>query len=234
MTKCGICNADNRDLDVRCSSCGSILQDSVKALDLFSTIFNIWRSPDSTLRKVVLASHRNYALLLATLEGIALSFLSLYMVKAADIYSLDFTRLLLTGIVVGVVVFLPALYFFSVLSYFTLRVKRTGATIRGYIAGITYSLHPLAVGAAFLVPMEVAVFGSYLFSNNPPPQVINPVSFYFLAFLDVVFASAAFVLLLRFTKVVFGVRVIMIGVAALFSGVFAVAVEVAKRILLTK
>lgn len=234
MTKCRICNADNRDLSVRCASCGSILQDSVKALDLFSTVINIWRYPDSTLRKVVLASHRNYALLLAALEGIGLSFLTLYIVKAADIYSIDFTRLLVTGIVIGIVVFLPAVYFFSVLSYFTLRVKRTGATVRGYIAGIVYSLHPIALGAVFLVPMEVAVFGSFIFSNNPPPQVINPLSFYFLAIVDVVFALAALRLILRLAKVIFGARAVTIGLVALFSGVFAVALEVAKRILLTR
>lgn len=234
MNKCQVCNADNLDLAVRCSSCGSNLQNSVKALDLYSTIFNIWRYPDSTLKKVVLATHRNYSLLLAALEAIGLSFLAMYMVKAADIYSVDFTRLLVTSIVIGLIVFLPAIYIYCGLSYLTLRVRRTGATLRGYIAGIVYSLHPLALAAVFMVPMEVAVFGSYLFSNNPPPQVINPVSFYFLAFLDIVFAIAAFGLVLRLTKVIFGIRVTIIGLAALFCGVFAVAVEVAKYVLLNR
>lgn len=234
MTKCQVCGADNLDLAVRCTACGGILQDSVKALDLFATIFDIWRYPDSTLRKVVLATHRNYSILLAALEGIGLSFLALYIVKAADIYSVNFTRLLATGVAIGIVVFLPSIYFFCGLSYLTLRVRRTGATFRGYASGIIYSLHPLAIGAVILIPMEVAVFGSFLFSNNPPPQVINPVSFYFLAFLDVVLASAAVALILRLAKVVFGVRILVIGLAALFTGVFAVTAEIAKRILLGK
>lgn len=234
MTKCHVCEADNLDLAVRCKSCGSILQDSAKALNLFSTIYNLWRFPDQTLKKVIIASHRNYTVLLAALEGIGLSFLTLYIVKAADIYSVDFTRLLVTGIVLGVVVFLPALYVFSGISYLSLRVSRTGASVMGYISGMIYSLHPFAIGAAFLIPMDVAVFGSFLFSNNPSPQVINPISFYFLAFLDIVLLAAAVALILRFSKVVFGRKVTLLGIGALFVGVFALALEIAKFVMLAK
>ncbi len=234
MTRCQVCDAENLDLAVRCSSCGSRLQDSVKALDLFSTIYNLWRYPDSTLKKVVLASHRNYTILLAALEGIGLSYLGLYIIKAADIYSVDFTRLLVTGLVLGIVVFMPAVYMFSGVSYLTLRVRKTGAPFWGYISGIVYSLHPLAIGAVVLVPMDMAVFGSYLFSKNPSPEVINPVSFYFLAFLGVVLLAIALALVIRFAKVVFGQRVVFLGIGALFVGFFALAAEVAKRILLSK
>lgn len=234
LTKCHVCGADNLDFAVRCSSCGGILQDTVKALDLFSTIYNIWRYPNSTFRKILLATHRNYSLLLVILEGIGLSFLTFYIVKAADIYTLDFSRLLLTCIALGVVVFVPGIYAFCVLSYFALRVRETGASIKGYISGIIYSLHPVALGAVFLIPLEVAVFGSYLFSYNPSPQVINPLSFYFLAFLDVVFGAAAFLLVLRLMDVLFGARVRMIGLVVMFSCVFVIAAEIARRILLNK
>ena len=228
-----MCGAENFDLAVRCSSCGSILQDSVKALNLFSTIYNLWRFPDSTLKKIVLASHRNYTILLAALEGIGLSFLGLYIIKAADIYSINFTRLIMIGVVLGIVVFLPAVYLFSGLSFLTLRVRKTGAPFWGYISGIVYGLHPLAIGTLLLIPMDMAVFGSFLFSNNPSPQVINPVSFYFLAFLGVVLLAIAAALIIRFAKVVFGQRVVFLGIGALFVGFFALAAEIAKRILLS-
>ncbi|HQT90672.1 MAG TPA: hypothetical protein PL001_01435, partial [Candidatus Kryptobacter bacterium] len=175
MSKCQVCSADNLDFATRCKSCGGILQDSVKALDLFSTIYSVWRFPDSTLRKIVLATHRNYSLLLAALEGIGLSFFALFIVKAADIYSLQFPLLLGAGLALGLIVFLPSIYAFGALSYATFRVRRTGASLKGYISGLVYAMHPIALGAVILIPMDVAVFGSYLFSNNPPPQVINPV-----------------------------------------------------------
>lgn len=229
-----MCETDNLDLAVRCSSCGSILQDSVKALDLFTTIFNIWRYPDATLRKIILASHRNYSLVLAALEGIGLSFLALYIIKAADIYSVQFGRLLIIGSILGLVVFLPAVYAFGGVSFVALRGWRSGASLKGFLSSIIYALHPLAIGTVLLVPMQVAVFGSFLFSNNPSPQVINPVSFYFLAFLDIVFVIAVFYLLLRLAKVVFGTRVLLISFVVLLSGVFAVALELAKRIMLSK
>ncbi len=232
--KCQVCNSDNLGLAVRCSSCGSILQDSVKALDLFTTVFDIWRYPDATLKKIILATHRNYSFLLAALEGIGLSFLTLYIVKAADIYSIQFGRLLLTGTVLGIAVFLPAVYLFGVVNFVVLRVWRSGASMKGFLSSVIYSLHPIALGAVLLVPMQVAIFGSFLFSNNPPPQVINPVSFYFLAFLDVVFVISVFYLFLRLAKIVFGTRLLLISFVVLLSGVFAVALEIAKRIMLNK
>jgi hypothetical protein len=234
LSKCQVCSADNLDFATRCKSCGSILQDSVKALDLFSTIYNVWRFPDSTLRKIVLAVHGNYSLLLAALEGIGLSFFALFIVKAADIYSLQFALLLGAGLALGLVVFLPSIYIFGSVSYAAFRVSRTGASLKGYISGLVYAMHPIALGAVILIPMDVAVFGSYLFSNNPPPQVINPVSFYFLALLDLVSLAAAFVMVRRLTKVLFGVRLWAIGLAVVFTGIFAAAVEVAKQILLNR
>ncbi len=206
----------------------------MKALDLFTTIFNIWRYPDQTLRKIILASHRNYSLVLAALEGIGLSFLTLYLVKAADIYSIQFGRLLIAGSILGLVVFLPAVYAFGGVSFVTLRVWRSGASLKGFLSSVIYALHPFALAAVLLVPMQVAVFGSFLFSNNPSPQVINPVSFYFLAFLDIVFVVGVFYLLQRLAKVVFGTRVLLISFVVLLSGVFAVALEIAKRIMLGK
>ncbi len=229
-----MCGTDNLDLTVRCSSCGSILQDRVKTLDLFATIFNIWRDPDRTLRKIILASHRNYSLVLAALEGIGMSFLTLYLVRAADIYSIQFGRLLIAGSLLGLVVFLPAVYAFGGLSFVALRIWRSGASSKGFLSGVIYALHPLALAAVLLVPMQVAVFGSYLFSNNPSPQVINPVSFYFLAFLDIVFLVGVFYLLLRLAKVVFGTRILVVSFVVLLAGVFAVALEIAKRIMLSK
>ncbi len=233
-TKCQVCGSDNLDLAVRCASCGSILQDSVKSLDLFSTVYNLWSFPESTLRKVILATHRNYSVLLGILEGIGLSFVMFYVVKAADIYSVSFPRLIVAGISLGIAVYFPSILIFSLLAYLIFRVRRTGASLRGFVAGMLYTLHPVAIGAVFMLPLEVAVFGSYLFSNNPAPQVINPVSFYFLAFLDVVFGGAVLLSIWRLSKVLSRSWKFMAGTSGILAVIFAVASEVAKHILIQK
>lgn len=232
LTKCPVCNADNLDFSVRCISCGSYLQQNVRTLDLFSTLFNLWRYPDFTLRRIVLATHRNYTILLAILEAVGLSFLFLFVVKAADIYSVELPRLLNVGVSLAVIVFLPSIYLISALNYLIVRLKRTGASFKGFASGIIYSLHPIAVSAIIFLPTGIAVFGAYLFSNNPSPQVINPLPFYFLGFLDFVFGTAPFFFVVRLTQVLFGSKILVAAFAAISSVVLFTAFEVAKYILL--
>lgn len=232
LTKCPVCNTDNLEFSTRCISCGSFLQQSVRTLDLFSTIFELWRHPVFAIRRILVAEHKNYTVLIAVLEAVTLSFLSLYIVKAADIYSVELWKLIVTGTGLALVVFLPALYVFFVLSYLILGPKKRGVTIKGFISGIVYSLHPLAFSAAVFLPATIAVFGPYAFSNNPPPQVINPLPFYFLGFLGLASGIAALVFTTRLVHILFGKRIRVTVLTAVFLCVFAAALEIAKHILL--
>lgn len=161
LDKCPICNTDNPDFALRCKSCGSILQQSVKTLDLFSTIYDLWRYPDFTFRKIILAEHKNYTVFMALLEGIGISYFFMFVVKAGDIYSIDLWRLVVSGVGLAIFIFLPFLYVFSIVSYLTLRTVQTGVTLKGFISATIYGLHPVAFSAIVLLPAEVAVFGAF-------------------------------------------------------------------------
>lgn len=232
MNKCEVCSSENFDFSLRCSSCGGLLQQSPKTLDLFTTISNLWRYPDFTFRKIILAEHRNYTTLIGLLEAIGLSFLFLFIIKAGNVLSIDLLQLLSTGIGLSIVVFFPFLYLFSSLSYFPAGVSRTGASLRGFTASMIYALHPIAISAIIILPSEIAVFGVYFFSNNPSPQTINPVPFYLLGFLDCLLGIAAFVLVARLTKLLFGTK----KKATIFVGIFFIllvaVMEITKRILI--
>ncbi len=231
MTRCAVCNSENLDLAIRCGSCGSLLQQRAKTIDLFDTLFNVWRYPDFTFRRVILAEHRNYTIPLAFLEAIGLSFFFLFIVKAGDIFSIDLGRLLTTGVGLAVVVFLPFLYLFVLAGYFLAGVSRTGASRGGFTAGMIYAMHPIALSAIIILPSEIAVFGSYVFSNNPSPVTINSVPFFLLAFLDIFLGLAAALSIARLTKLLFGTMKKAIIFAGNFFILWVVAVEIAKRLL---
>lgn len=231
LTICSVCGANNPEFSTRCSSCGGTLQEKAKALNLFSTVFGLWRYPDYTMRKIILAEHRNYAFLLAALESIFLGFLFLFIVKAGDIYSIELPRLLLACLLSGIVLFLPTLYISSTVSYLVLRAYRTGVTLRGFLAGTFYGLHPLALGAVLFLPMEVAVYGPYILSNNPPPWVINPPPFYLFAFLNLMIFVAVVNFIVRLTRLIFSrtfTVALLIGVPVIF---FVVMTDIAKHLL---
>lgn len=123
---------------------------------------------------------------------------------------------------------------FSIVSYLTLRTVQTGVTLKGFISATIYGLHPVAFSAIVLLPAEVAVFGAFFFSNNPSPSVINPLPFYFLCLLDIVFVFAAFMFIAKLAKLLFGKRKFV----AVFAGIFFIfllaTMEIAKRILVAR
>ena len=231
MNICQICNSANRDFALRCVSCGGILQQRTKTLDLFSTIYNLWRYPDFTFRKIILAEHKNYTILIGLFEAVGFAFFSLFIIKAGDIYSIDLLRLLVAGFSLSIAVYFPFLYLFLLLSYVSARVSWSGASLKGFMAGMIYSLHPIGLSALVILPTEVAVFGPFIFSNNPSPQTINPPPFYLLGFLDCLLGVAAVIFIVRLTKVLFS----SVKKAAIFAGfffiLFFVAIEVTKRAL---
>ncbi len=232
LNRCNVCNSDNLDFALRCVSCGSILQQSTRTLDFFSTIYNLWRYPDFILRKIILAEHRNYTILLALIEAIGLSFFALFLFKAGDIYTIELWRLLLSGIGIGVLIFFPCIYLYAIASFLVARVWRSGAPLKGFVSAIIYALHPVALSAIVLLPAEVAVFGSYLFSNNPSPQIINPLPFYFLGFLDFVAALAALILVNRLSRLLLRERIWIVAFLAVFLAFSFVSTEIAKSILI--
>ena len=231
LTKCTVCSSENKDFSFRCSSCGSILQQQTRTLDLFSTIYNLWRFPDFAFRRIVIAEHRNYTFLLALFEAIGISFLFLFVTKAGDFVSINLGQLVSMGLELAVAVFLPFVYAFSILSYFLARVSTTGARLRGFTAGLIYALHPVAISAMVILPAEIAVFGPYIFSNNPSPQIINAVPFYLLGFLEFLLLIAALIFVVRLTMLLFRSR----KRAAIFVGIFFillfVTTEITKRVL---
>lgn len=219
------------DFAVRCVSCGSNVQQRVRTLDLFSTIYNLWRFPDFTFRRIILAEHKNYTLPVALVEAVGFSYFSMFIVKAGDIYSIDLWRLVVSGFTMAAMIFLPLLYIFSGVCFLVTRASRRGATLNGFISAMIYSLHPIAFGAIILLPAELAVFGPYLFSNNPSPAVINRIPFYSLSLLEIVFASFAIVIAGRFTKLLFGNRKKLSIFAGIFFIFFIAALEIAKKTL---
>jgi hypothetical protein len=118
---------------------------------------------------------------------------------------------LLLGPVVGVILFLVLSRLLSAVSRVTGR-KITG---RNSFALFAYAASPIVLSLVIVFPLEIAVFGVYLFDNNPPPMVLNPIAFIVLAGIDLIAAVGSVVLL------GIGIRV-MVGCSRFISGLLAV------------
>jgi hypothetical protein len=81
---------------------------------------------------------------------------------------------------------LGAVLFFVLARFLTLVTPMGGRKVgtRNAFALLAYSVVPVVLSLVFIFPIEIAVFGVYLFDTNPPPIVLNPMAYIVLVGLD--------------------------------------------------
>lgn len=216
---CPVCGTENDDFAVVCVSCKGYIQAKVDTLDLFQTIWGLTESPGATFRRIALAGSKNYVLPLTFVFGIALVYALLwhanYGVREPQLTTLLGIGLLV-GPVLGVILFIVLSRLLSAVS----RITGRKITARNSFALFAYAATPIVLSLVIVFPLEIAVFGVYLFDNNPPPMVLNPIAFIVLAGLDLIAAVGSVVLL------GIGIRV-MAGCGRFMSGLLAVVATAA-------
>ena len=89
-----------------------------------------------------------------------------------------------------------------------------------------YASVPIVYSLVLVFPIEIAIFGPYFFSDNPPPLVIDPVAYIVLLGFDGAAVLWSLALLIEGTVVVNGFsRVKAAILAAIMYPVFAHARE---------
>jgi len=209
-----VCGTENDDLAVVCTSCKGYIQAKVDTLDLFHTMWGLMESPSTTFRRIALAGTKNYAILLTVAFGVAMAYGLLwhgnYGVREPQLTTI-LGMGLLAGPVLGVIAFVVLSRLIRLLS--PLGGRKISA--RNGFALLAYSGVPVVMTLVVLFPIEIAVFGVYLFDVNPPPLVLNPLAYIVLVGLDGIAAVWSAVLL------GIGIRV-MAGSRGWFAALLAV------------
>lgn len=198
MITCSVCGKENDDLSIVCSSCKSYLQGKVDALDLFQTIWGLAESPGKTFKRIVLAKHKNYTLLLAFVFGIRLV-LDIAWYKSIGDRVPSLITITGAAFVLGPLAGCILLFVGSLLLQSMTKLMGGKATRRNLFAAIAYAAVPAALSLVFLFPIEVAVFGIDFFGKNPPPSVIKPLEYSILLGLKGLAAVWGAALLIRAT-----------------------------------
>ena len=217
MIVCSVCQAENDDFAIVCSSCKSFLQTRVDTLDLFSTAWQLIESPTAAFKKIVLSQHKNYLILLSSLLGMSIVYGMIWFEKLGNAFSNVLTIVgagLLIGPIVGII-FVLALGFFSMR---TSKALGGRTTLKNMSAVVAYSTIPIVLSLVFVFPVEIAVFGSDFFGTNPPPMVIKPVVYVTLLGMDFLAVAWSFVLLVKGTSVATGFSTVKSLTVTLASG----------------
>ena len=224
MITCPVCGEQNDDLAVVCRSCKSYVQAKVDTLDLFSTIWGLIEAPSTTFKRIVLSRNKNYVIVLSSAFGIALLYGVFWYRNLGGLFP-NVLILLGTGLFAGPLAGL----LFALVSAFLIRglARLLGgrSTLKNMFSVFAYSMVPVLFSLVFVLPVEVAIFGSYFFENNPSPLVISPVLYLALLGFDAIAGLWSLVLLVLGTRVVHGFSMPKaIAVVACATAVFGLGV----------
>ena len=200
MILCSVCQTENDQYITICKKCGGFLQNRVPNLDLFDTLWKIIESPREAFRLIMVAEHKNYALFLYALGGINIIFSGLWYFRIGDRFA-DVLHLIFKALLIGVplgIVLCPIVSFFHWMMSTLLGGKASFRTSMGITS---YALTPITMSLFLLLPIGLMTFGMYLFTFNPHPMAIKPVSYIVLIGLNVVMILWVLILLIIGTNV---------------------------------
>ncbi len=169
---CKNCSSENAFYELICYKCKSYLRERVYNIDLWSTIGLLIENPSKAFRSIIFSEHKNFLTLLwilisgkMLLNGI---FLTIYFKK----WNADLSGFFNCYIIILILSVLLILFFSRIIKEI---FKGTGVRtkVKDNFAILTYSFLPLTFGFLILFPIELILFGEYLFYFNPSPFIIK-------------------------------------------------------------
>jgi len=200
MIRCTVCLAENDEYATTCIQCKAFLQDRVPNLNLFETGWQVIESPRRAFRKITLAEHKNYVLFLFSLLGVSLAFTACWYFQLGTRFA-SLLDLIPWAVGFGVVLGLASAVVITGMYHAIARLLGGSAGFRGSLGLLAYSFTPVAFSLFLVLPIELLTFGMYLFTLNPHPYTIKPLSYVLLIGFDALIAIWTVILAIVATKV---------------------------------
>ena len=181
---CPNCNSENPFYNSVCSSCKFYLRDRIYNIDLWTLMSSLIESPAKAFRTIIFSEHKNFIFFI--LFFVAIKFLInsrfIAMLSIGEFKTsvgLHYSYfIVLTIVIIYFLIFSYVYKYFGNLSDIKIRFKDT-------LALIVYSQIPFLFGLFILFPLELVIFGDYLFTLNPSPFVIKGNITYFFLVLEI-------------------------------------------------
>jgi hypothetical protein len=192
---CPNCNSHNPYYNHTCRSCNFFLRDRVANLNLGEIILNLIESPSTAFEKIIFAEKKNFVIVIILLISIRFLILSrFFSVPFSDIdvkynlVELFFYFFISSSFVITIL----ALIVYSFFKGFKFHSR-----FKDIFSVIIYSFVPQVFALLVLYPVEITVYGKYLFSNNPYPFEIKNNVFYVLLTFEIISLLWSFLLMIR-------------------------------------
>lgn len=180
---CRNCSGENPYFSLICGHCSAFLRERVVNIDLWKTIGQLVESPAKAFRDIIHAEHKNFIFFLSFLIGIKFFIdaliLSEPIFRGPNIFS-NVVAVFFTSILA---VPLAAALFSLLFTYLTKKFK-VKTRYKDNFSFLIYSQLPHVFALVFLFPVELVLFGGFLFSTNPSPFLLKPTPAYTMAIME--------------------------------------------------
>ena len=172
IVTCPNCSSENPYYKLNCSNCNSFIRDRISNLDLWNITGMLIDSPVKAFKQIIYSDHKNFIFFILFFVSIKFlinaRFISLFTIgRFTTTTNLPVSFILiLSFLVVAMVLFAFIFTRINSSSGFSTRFK-------DIFSIVTYSQLPHVFGLAVLFPIELIIFGDYIFSLNPSPFVIK-------------------------------------------------------------
>jgi len=169
---CKSCNKENPFYGLTCNNCKAYLRERVVNIDLWKILALLIDSPASAFRLIIQSEHKNFISFLTLLVSgkffITSMFIALLSLREEATLG-HFTRNYLILLIALVLVLLILSYLITLI----FKKYKLSTRFKDNFSIIIYSFIPYIFGFAILFPVELILFGEYLFSVNPSPFAVK-------------------------------------------------------------
>lgn len=169
--KCSVCSFDNFILDYKCINCGTIIREKVTSINLGDLLKDLLFNVDFAIKRVLYAEHKTYLFVILLVSALKFTILTLINISFIDLDTRFQSSIFVTSIFVfWCLYFLIISFLFGKFFQFITRIKLKFKTT---LTLILFPLTYFSISIFLFFPVELMLFGKYLFSNNPSIFEIN-------------------------------------------------------------
>ncbi len=182
---CKNCSAENPFYELICRNCKAYIRERIVNIDFWKTLEQLIESPVKGFTAIIHAEHKNLILFITFMTAVKMLINIMLLSPITSRTNNPFEHFGRNFfIVLGLLLFL---YFsFSFLERMILRLSKNETRLKDNFSVLSYSFIPHVFGAFILFPIEMVVFGGFLFSNNPSPFILKESVAYMLLGFEVI------------------------------------------------
>ncbi|MGE5431409.1 MAG: hypothetical protein ACM3QX_10055 [Syntrophomonadaceae bacterium] len=180
---CKNCSGENPYFSFICGNCKAYLRERIVNIDLWKTLGELIESPVKAFSHIIHAEHKNFIFFLSFLIGIKYFLNALILSEPVFRGTKIFSNIIPLFFTSVAAVLLVAALFSLLFTSFT-KVFKVSTRYKDNFSFFIYSQVPHIFALVFFFPVELVLFGGFLFSNNPSPFLLKPTPAYTIAVME--------------------------------------------------